>query len=690
MRTGQLLQTGSALALSALLACGPSPVGGGGLPDDYDVTEFYDLGSVFESDGIGGPPELVVFVGEDGILTEQGFLLPELLPGPDTSHTVRIQVANFGNADLNVTRLEFLPINADGTSKSSWMSLDWGGADPSSLLPMTLIPHASDKTAVLEVKLLYTPTSPDDKSGTIVIETDVPGATARTVRFDVPALVPRIRTDPTDWVFWDADLFNAETKTIAIHNDGLVPLSVLSVGLDGPSERFVLHKAEALALGETPIGTVGPKGSPGYKPMTFQVSYQPIFGSKLDSIGVVILSDDQQKAQHSVPLKSMFDTTPEMSPCVWDIPFGTSIDFKTVTEGTQTVKMQMTNVGTGVCNLTAITAANDPNGSHWSWKGALQPAPDSGEPALPIDVLPFGVAGGKTIDLSIVYTAGDAGLDSPIQIAFDDPTPRTIDLQGLGGSNKPCFEYVPSGTAGPVPLPFVGPHGAKLARTFFIRSCGSGTLTVHQIKITDDILPGQASPFFSITSPGVEQIKVAPGGIQQFDLSATLPDEGVGTGVKASMDVVWIGGEGPETITVPLSIAVDAETVLPTANPGPPENYAGAVAGEPLTLDASASTSNQPESSGEPWDGLDENGALWFVIKRPEGSEATLPEAFGPPQVAFTPDVAGTYQLGLLVLTPKPGALMSPLQLANITVKAPPDPDPDPDPDPEPDPGDGT
>jgi hypothetical protein len=91
-------------------------------------------------------------------------------------------------------------------------------------------------------------------------------------------------------------------------------------------------------------------------------------------------------------------------------------------------------------------------------------------------------------------------------------------------------------------------------------------------------------------------------------------------------------------------MGLSAEESLGKANPvaslGSPADYAGSVAGQSLTLNASGSSA----ANGT----IESNAYIYYLVEKPASSVAVLNEQDGP-TTAFTPDVAGRYGFELVV-----------------------------------------
>lgn len=629
------------------------------------TTGAEDVGQVFTADGQGGTSELGVFMGDAGLLTGNVFALPAILPSQTAQEIIRVQIANLGGGDLTVTQAGLMIENPDGSAPNKFLSLVWKNVDPDKDFPFTLKPHALDNTAVLEADLYFQPLGVDSNAGTLGIQTDNPLVGTRKILLKPPSYAPDIRLAPAEGVFWYADLGTPETLEFQIHNDGLGGLEVTGALFDGKASTFQLVE-------DAVVGTVKPKGAPGYAPLTFHVTYQPVFGSSDDAVNLLIASNDPDQAGYPLSLTGKYETNPESSPCVWQLPGpGETLDFSDTLTGTKVHTLMLKNVGQDVCTVTGVAATGDPNGHHYGFKGTIpgNAEADPPVPDIPVELYPVGVAPGKQFKLEVVYSAGDAGFDTPIVVNFQDPLPRQLDLEAVGGPNKPCLALGPMADGEVVPLQFVAPPANGQTRQLYVKSCGDGTLTIETAQIIDSVTPGNPSVYWSVNSPPPDNVKIGPGQEQPFQLAMTLPNE-EGAEITGELQLNWRTGTGMETTVVPMEAFASSEWVLPTAHPGLPENYADAVMGEALLLDAGESA---PGVDGQM---LDSAGYLWFVVQKPAESAVSVKEEWGGPTRFVIPDAPGTYRFGLMVRTNDAVPLVSNLVTIDITVAAPPEPVP--------------
>ena len=606
---------------------GASDAPSGGLWDDIQLLSV---------DGTGeGAQILAVFMGDDGLWSEDAYKLPTLLPSASSEKRITVQLGNLGGFPLQVTRIELLATNPDGTEANEDLKILWpDGFDPTLHFPVPINPHQLDQNAFFEFELLWTPVHASEADATLVIESNDPVSGNRQIRLVAPSFAAEPRVEPDEGIFWFATLADPEVLTFKVHNDGLSRVTVESVVVTG--DRFQLLDPEV-------AGVVNPKSAPGYVPVSFRIRHQPVFG-QAETTGVATVTTDA--GVFNIPLTSKYETNPNASPCVWTVPGGgTTLDFHDVLTGTAQKTLVLKNVGTGSCDVNSAVVDNDPNGTHYGLIASFPGGEDAEGNPIPATpaTLPVGVPAGSQLELQVVYTAGDAGYDGQLVISFNDPLPKTLELDLTGGTNKPCFEYVPTVDGAAWPLQFVGPPGAPITQSFVVHSCGSGTLTLNTLSVLDDVNPADASAYWSVTSPGAAGVKIAPGAYQVIDLTMALP--GVdGTDIGGTLSMVWTTGVGQEIVTVPLTARADTTIALPSSNPQIAEaGPANVEVGTPVAVDGSGSVAGSAD-----W-AIGAEGYLWYLVSKPADSDLSFDAVWSGPTRFFVPDVVGSYVVALIV-----------------------------------------
>jgi hypothetical protein len=216
---------------------------------------------------------------------------------------------------------------------------------------------------------------------------------------------------------------------------------------------------------------------------------------------------------------------------------------------------------------------------------------------------------------------------------LDDPLPKVIELPMIGGGPKPCFDMGPGTPAAPEPLQFAGNPGDAVTRHIALYSCGDAPVAIGPATIVD--APGDGDVFTAGSLP----TEIGKNGVVWFSVTATF--ESGATDAVGELTIPYSLEKGSAIITVPLRRRLLGSTKLPTAEPGDSSKYAGVVAGQPFTLDATASTAGSLP--------LNSNGYLWTLVSKPVGSTLIVAGPAGSPLQVVTPDLPGNYVFSLVV-----------------------------------------
>ncbi len=594
--------------------------GAGDATDDSGTDPVDDAGTD------GTPPSGALQLAVDGAPVSSGASvpLPPLTPTPGVEARLLVSLKASADGPIAVAAVELAATNADGTPKNVWVALDFGVFDPESGFP-----HPLDESA-LAFEVVYSPQSFDTNSATLTVETDDPDQPEYTVVFLAPPVEADIRVEPPSAVFDEATLNQSEDVAFEIHNDGIAPLVVESVALSEPSGLFEVIDAP-------PAGAqIKPAGAIGAKPLAFTVRYKPVFGSDKDAATLEVVSDDPDEGTLSVPLSATFETVDETSPCVlsWPAQDAGVLDFSGAKTDPETIAVTMTNAGAGsdTCTLDGVGVPEDISQSFYSVKvSVLHPDGLAQELEQP---LPIGVGPGFGFLFQVTYTPGASGLDGTFTVNYQDPLPKTAAIPTLGGGPEPCFDYAPGTAGSPIVLQLAGPAGASVAREATVYNCGSAPLVISKIAIDDPAM-------FALVGAGSGPHTVAPNGIARFTVGAVI-DADPPT-LKGEMTFHYKLASGSTTTTVPLERRAADEIVLPKADPGDSNDYAGVEALTEFELDGGGSI---PGSEF-----LSSVGYIWYVVDKPGKSQLILNGPPGKPTRKVTVDVGGDYTFALVVKT---------------------------------------
>lgn len=626
-------------------------------PPDAGPEIAQDVGA--EGDDGGPPPapgELVVTIDGEVVVHPGVVTLPSIPPGLEAEARLDVVVQNGGDGPLDVSKVELSPLNEDGSPKSVWVFLDWGGLDPKDATPATLAPGES---LVLEV--VYTPKSLDPNDATLRVVTDDQAVPVHVVRFDGPPIEPRVRLEPPNHVFTLSTLTVAEELVIEVHNDGLAPLSIDKIAFaDGASEHFVVvdtPKAGAL---------VKPFGALGYQPAKLTVSYQPAFGSDKESANLLVHTNDPTWSPAAVPLSSTFETGPDVSPCLF--AYETEglgyLDLGEALSGTQVGAIVGTNVSETPCTLTSVTLSNDPTGIWYDWEVELLPDGVEGEALKTFKQLPQSFVAGEAVRILVIYEAPGYGVNSELAIGYTDSQPRTKVIEVVGAGPEPCLDVGPGNAAAPLPLQTVAPKFTNVTRELVVYNCGEGSLGLTSVEIVDPAT-GAPSDYWTLLTPITGYEVVGPLAVELMEIA--MYAQGADPAPQGVLRLGHVTSEGVGELTIPVEGVVGAAVALPVADPGVSGDYPDLVVGVPFILDGTGSEGSIPAPA--------EDGYAWYLRQKPAGSSLVVNGPPGAAQRIVTADITGNYTFALVVRTAGPDALYSTEATVTVFVDEAPPPD---------------
>jgi hypothetical protein len=613
-----------------VIGCGPSAGGGGSGGSSTGDTQIIGDPDAFVGQGDG---TLKLFLNNAGEFNGDTFKLDALVPGTGAVQRVNVQVANFGEGLLTISKVALEESNADGTPQNLWIALESGKIDLESGLPAAIKPHAVDISSVLSFELVYAPTAFDGNSATLVIESNDSARSTLKIRFEPPQLQPAIKVTPEDAFFWYATPLTAEELKFEIHNTGIAPLLVQKVVIEPAGELFTLVEEQVM-------GPVSAKGSAGYEPITLHVRYAPNFKTDGGTAVLRIESTDPGGAVE-IPLTGKYHAGADKSPCLWewDGALAKVVDFSDVESGSQSRTLTMHNLGSEACTVNSISFENDPNGQFYSWSAEVSATnPEDG--SFAVTELPAAIAPGKALSLHISYSASDMRLNTPLTIEYTDPSVRVLAVTAKGGGPTPCIHVAPGPTNEPGTLQFVQPLNSASGRSFVVYSCGpAGALTVESVQIFNSAAPDLPSADWSVSSPSAGMTKILAGQIQVYKLTMTPYAEE--TILQGTMRLTHLTADGPADIDFKLEGLVGDNYETPIAHPGETADYLGAVAGEPLILSGAKSVAGS--------NAIALKGYTWSLVARPPSSTLVVNGGPGPVEQTVTPDVSGVYTFNLSV-----------------------------------------
>ena len=546
-----------------------------------------------------------------------------------------------------------------------YISLQWKGAYDSTSFPLEL---KVEEGVLLSFLVIYDPEpgQVDISSATLVIDSDDP-----TVEDDLFKIEFTVETKgPKLCVNIDAPSANSclqqptmsyncvsgcSSRLIYVGNDGTDDLEVVSIDFSKASSEFSFENPPALPL------TIPPKGSPDYNPIVFSVRYCPGDDYWEDSIDVVITSNDTSLTDGVKKIPTKVVQSPALLSFSTDSPFG-YLDYS-AGSGT-THKINIYNKASAECE------GQCPNPGQCC--GC--PIQIKGVDVIPPDAAPWFVitakdpSNGSVLDLPRALKGG-ASID--FEILYQKPAGQSEDRNGticvryvapLEGGQQRCVSALASSQCGfdIAPPNLVlhfnssSPADVKEKPAVLINS-GNAACTVTHVSVMDkwrsvsedfslkDVIPGETQ---------VEPFSLLPVWVKYSPHSDTP------TGLLEISYVDSVAGEVKTALT--LIGTKDQDCAVPTADAGDPSLYTGVAVGASVSLNGCLS---KPGECGSP---LFENGYIWFLMAKPEGSTTYL-NGEGPCLASFIPDVAGKYTVGLIVYD---GTSFYQSQMATLDVTA--------------------
>jgi len=441
-----------------------------------------------------------------------------------------------------------------------------------------------------------------------------------------------IRVQPSVVILVNPTEARPVSETVFVHNDGSDRLVIEAIALeraDDPEYDLIL---------DTPVSEwyVLPPTDPGYRPLSFQVRYAPRAATAENAI--LITSNDLANRQLRVPIRIQ---TQERANCVFtyeDSPKG-FLDFAGLPPGAEKI-VSVYNEGPSNCLIKNLTIEPTAAGEVYSVR--LQTPPTTpGGPATDVQP-PLSLARNRSAEIVVTF---DGNPDDPqngtLTVAYENPQPGEFAVPILGGAETPVLAIAPDSNQ----LHIIAAVGSPSTGTFAIANNGNGDLTIDRIAIPtsdwESLCDGvpDLSPYFTIDGAPLENLTVPSFGLLSVTVAYTPPNDEPERTAAAHIAYRTPEGDCQEANVSLIGTLAGAE--LPIAAFGAsPESP---VAGEAVLLDAGASTA----PAG---DAIWTEGYTWYLTAKPAGSKLILNETANS-VFQFTPDVAGSYRIVLVVFT---------------------------------------
>lgn len=330
------------------------------------------------------------------------------------------------------------------------------------------------------------------------------------------------------------------------------------------------------------------------------------------------------------------------------------VDFATVTQPATscTKRIRLDNTGTAPLRLFHPGVIEPGPAGAFSVQvfrgGASQPEPCAPLIGTELTGDSFGIAPNGGLDLAVTYSApGAFGTIASLQLDVEDPVPGIAEITLCGGAPKGWLDVAPRPDS---VLQFLGQTEVKVRRTVVLMNRGIAPVEILGVEIAAD-QEGDRPEAFVLTTPMPAGFDLAPSQIQPMTVAFSAGPESAAA--TASLFITYrdpLIPSAPDDSRIRLRLEGGLESAgsdRPVAIPGDAQQYAGARAGQPLTLDGSAS-----QGRGSP---IVPHGYTWFVASRPFNSRFFLNQVAAGPRLVVTPDVAGDYEFRLVVLSQPEG-----------------------------------
>jgi len=603
----------------------------------------------------------------------------KLEPG-QTSREVQVKITNPGSRELAI---ENVYLEEGG---NPYISIKWKGQYDSSSFPVGVDSWDVNKDAALSFLILYEPQPNivDITSSVLVIENDDPMYDNKTddgkfkITFVVESVGPEVCVNidaPTASSCLDHPSINfkcvsgCSSKTVYIGNGGTDSLMVEKIEFASASSDLTQENPPALPI------EIPPKGDPAYNPITFKVRYCPDeYYDDTNSVLVYTNDFSEPDGIKEIPIsvvqaQALLDVTT-------DSPFG-YLDFS-AGDGTSHL-VNIYNRDSAECDDlcpdkgeccgcpftvkgveidgkdVSSTDIAPPDAAAWYQVTAKDPVTGAPKPAS------YAIKGGASVEFEVVYQRPAGHSDDrngTLCIRYDTP---------IAGAQNACFSLIAASqcelsiSPGNSQLQFNSSSPADIKeKPVVLVNSGSAPCPITHVNIASyscefagvsedfslkDIIPGDTEvPAFSLFPLWVQY---SPHSEEPKAYLCIQYEDAIAGSVEAS---------------VTLNGSKEQDCAIPVADPGDSPHYANAVTGQSVTLNGCLS------KAGECGKAVYENGHIWYLLSKPEGSTANL-DVEGGCITTFTPDKAGSYEVVLSVYTAPPSPFYH-SELATVTVTA--------------------
>lgn len=567
------------------------------------------------------------------------------LVSDQTQSFEKVRITNTGTATLVISHIGWLKDADTGSSQvNPHVTLSIPGDVFTIGQELTIAPGTD-----FDFSVTYAPSEPRDYSRSLLqilsnARRDVDRAPVPEVVLSLAiaskSAVPEV--NPPNYTFSNATPTKPETQTFVISNNqdlGAVAFEVTSLSLENIDDEFTLTNLPSLPLlieGNEVCSSTEQAGCS----VKFDVRYKPVCVSGTDDcfdndFNAILVGTSVTTDLLRVPMSTALIVGGYELSYQHELEF----DFSNVnTVSTRTVQLISTGPGPLKVKEPSIEEAEANDVFLWQ---AFKPATSEGGQDELISSWPRALTGGNSLLFDITYQPPSGGAEPPngvLVIPVETPENKTIEIDLLAGTPKPKISFGPA--TGNVSVTADKAAGATGSRNVVVYNDGNGDLTLKDVSLTNAF--NAPAEVFSLASPPAADTVVPPHSLLVLQLNWDAAQIKKLDGDTETLTVTYYdpytGGDEPLSMGL---FAKDSEGMeVPIANPGDSADYAGAVVGEPIYLDGSASSEGAFD--------FPTDSHFWYLVAKPAGSTAKLNET-GSSVVEFVPDVAGTYEVELVV-----------------------------------------
>lgn len=447
---------------------------------------------------------------------------------------------------------------------------------------------------------------------------------------------------PDKYIFQNATTSKPETQSFIITNNpdtATAPFTILDIVLETPSDEFTLSN-----LPNSGTVVVEPN-SPEVdkKEVSFDVTYAPVDEGS-DTNRILVTTDVGKTLEIELGSNLIQGNFSLNYSCALQFDFSTLSQCNPEESCGCSRRVIVISEGPGPITIDEPRIEPVEARQVFEWK-AFKPQTSPETPQEEVtDNFPRALLSGS-LEFELIYSPDDFANapNGEFIIPIATPNNQEVTIPVFAGDPKPILELAPKNKLLSVGADVAG--GETGTRHAVIYNHGNGDLIIKDVVVQDSF--GGTPDVFSVGNAPAPDTAIPPGSLFVLDVDWDVAGLKAGdTEVSEGLIITYIDGltgEATDT-TVGLSLADRADSVLPTANPGTAADYAGAVVGEPVSLNGSGSDAGS-YSFGDP---NNCNCFYWYLVDKPDGSQARLNAESGQ-TTEFTPDAPGDYTVEMVV-----------------------------------------